>query len=165
MDRFLGTAGQIPAGLFLCAGAVLESNRLAMVVPADTFFPMRARIVPRHPQSSFKTLPERPNAAPGGPKCTPRLPKVPQRVAKGSPKRNKRSAMQSPKHAWALQSECKGGLYTLKLPINRSSGHYVNTCAQDCACRGSALQNPKEKSRKIEVRDIWFLCATVQGSC
>ena len=128
MDRLLGTpgtAGQIPAGLFLCAGAVLESHRLAMVVPADTFFPMRARIVPRHPQSSFKALPGRPNAAPGGPKCAPRLPKVPQRDAKGSPKRDKRSAMRSPKHAWAFQSEFKGSIYTPKLPINRSSGHYV----------------------------------------
>ena len=33
--------------------------------------------------------------------------------------------MQSPKHAWPFQSEFKGGLYTPKLPINRSSGHYV----------------------------------------
>ena len=33
--------------------------------------------------------------------------------------------MQSPKHAWAFQSEFKGGMYTPKLPINRSSGHYV----------------------------------------
>ena len=108
----------------MCAGAVLESHRLAMVVPADAFFPMRARIVPRHPQSSFKALPGRPNAAPGGPKCTPRLPKVPQRGPKGSQKRDKRSAMQSPKHALAFQSEFKGILYTPKLPINRSSGHY-----------------------------------------
>ena len=95
-----------------------------MGVPADTFFPMRPRIVPRHPQSNSKALPRRPNAAPGGPKCAPRLPKVPQRDAKGSPKRDKRGAMQSPKHALAFESEFKGGLYTSKLPINRSSGHY-----------------------------------------
>ena len=37
--------------------------------------------------------------------------------------------MQSPKHALALQSEFKGILYTPKLPINRTSGHYVsNIC-------------------------------------
>ena len=34
--------------------------------------------------------------------------------------------MQSPKHAWAFQIEFKGSMYTPKLPINRSSGHYVN---------------------------------------
>ena len=37
--------------------------------------------------------------------------------------------MQSPKHALAFQSESKGALYTPKLPINRTSGHYVsNIC-------------------------------------
>ena len=90
--------------LFLCAGAVLESPRLAKGSP-----------VPR------RCL----NGDPGVPKCAPRLPKVLQRGHKGSQKRDKRSAMQSPKHALALQSEFKGILYTPKLPINRSSGHYV----------------------------------------
>ena len=131
MHRFAVTAitainrMRVPAGLFLCAGAVLESHRLAMGVPADTFFPMRPRIVPRHPQSSSKALPGHPNAAPSGPKCAPRSPKVPQRDAKGSLKREERSTMQSPKHAWAFQIEFKGSMYTPKLPINRSSGHYV----------------------------------------
>ena len=32
--------------------------------------------------------------------------------------------MQSPKHALALQREFKGALYTPKLPINRTDGHY-----------------------------------------
>ena len=55
----------------------------------------------------------------------PRLPKVGQRGHEGSQKRDKRNAMQSPKHALAFQSEFKGALYTPKLPINRTSGHYV----------------------------------------
>ena len=37
--------------------------------------------------------------------------------------------MRSPEHALALQSAFKGILYTPKLPINRTSGHYVsNIC-------------------------------------
>ena len=36
--------------------------------------------------------------------------------------------MQSPKHALALQSEFKGVLYTPKLPINRTCGHYSYMC-------------------------------------
>ena len=67
----------------------------------------------------------RPNEDPGVRKCAPRLPKVSQRGHKGSQKRDKRSAMQSPKHALALQSEFQGFLYTPKLPINRTSGHYI----------------------------------------
>ena len=66
-----------------------------------------------------------PDGDPSVPKCAPRLPKVLQRGHEGSRKRDKRSAMQSPKHALALQSEFKGALYTPKLPINRTSGHYV----------------------------------------
>ena len=68
----------------------------------------------------------RPNGDPGVPKFAPRLSKVLQRGHKGSQKRDKRSAMQSPKHAVALQSEFKEILYTPKLPINRTSGHHVN---------------------------------------
>ena len=34
--------------------------------------------------------------------------------------------MRSPEHALALQSAFKGVLYTPKLPINRTSGHYVS---------------------------------------
>ena len=33
--------------------------------------------------------------------------------------------MQSPKHALALQNEFKGLLYTPKVPINCTSGHYI----------------------------------------
>ena len=33
--------------------------------------------------------------------------------------------MQARKNDLALQNECKGGLYTQKLPVNRTSGHYV----------------------------------------
>jgi hypothetical protein len=37
--------------------------------------------------------------------------------------------MRSPEHALAFQSAFKGVLYTPKLPINRTSGHYVtNIC-------------------------------------
>ena len=121
VDRFTGTGRtggtgrQIPAGLFLCAGTVLESHRLAMGVPADIFSRMWPRKVPRHTQSNSKPLPRCPNAGPGVPKCAPRLPKVPQRDAKGSPKRNKRSAMRSRKHAWAFQNEFKGSIY-IKTP-------------------------------------------------
>ena len=32
--------------------------------------------------------------------------------------------MRSRKHARAFQNEFKGGIYTFKLPVNRSSGHY-----------------------------------------
>ena len=69
------------------------------------------------------------NGDPGVPKCAPRLPKVFQRGQKGPQKRDKRSAMRSPEHALAFQSAFKGVLYTPKLPINRTSGHYVtNIC-------------------------------------
>ena len=69
------------------------------------------------------------NGDPGVPKCAPRLPKVLQRGHKGPQKRDKRSAMRSPEHALALQSAFKGVPYTPKLPINRTSGHYVsNIC-------------------------------------
>ena len=71
----------------------------------------------------------RPNGDPGVPKYAPRLPKVFQRGHKGSQKRDKRSAMRSPEHALAFQSAFKGVLYTPKLPIDRTSGHYVtNIC-------------------------------------
>ena len=73
----------------------------------------------------------RPNEDPGVPKTAPRLPKVSQRGHKGSQKRDKRNAMQSPKHALAFQSEFKGVLYTPKLPINRTSGHYVITSTRN----------------------------------
>ena len=127
MDRFAGTGWtgwQIPAGLFLCAGAVRESHRLAMGVPAHIFSRMKPRKVPRHPQSNSKPLLRCPNAGPGGPKCAPRLPKVPQRDTKGSTKRNKRNAMWSRKHACPFQSEFKGRIYPPKPPINHSSGYY-----------------------------------------
>ena len=39
--------------------------------------------------------------------------------------------MQAPKDALALQSEFKGSLYTQKLPINRTSGHYVTMYISD----------------------------------
>ena len=108
MDGTTGIRMQVPAGLFLCAGAVLESPRLAKGSP-----------VPR------RCL----NGDPGVPKCAPRLPKVLQRGHKGPQKRDKRSAMRSPEHALALQSAFKGVPYTPKLPINRTSGHYVsNIC-------------------------------------
>ena len=114
MDHFAGTLKilkirmQIPAGLFLCAGAVLESPRLAKGSP-----------VPRR----------RLNGDPGVPKCAPRLPKVLQRGHKGPQKRDKRSAMRSPEHALALQCAFKGVLDTSKLLINCTSGHYVsNIC-------------------------------------
>ena len=69
------------------------------------------------------------NGDPGVPKCAPRLPKVLQRGHKGPQKRDKRSAMRSPEHALALQSAFKGVPYAPKLPINRTSGHYVsNIC-------------------------------------
>ena len=59
----------------------------------------------------------RPSEDPVVPKCAPRLPKVLQRGHKGSQKRDKRSTMQSPKHALALQSEFKGCLlYTSPSP-------------------------------------------------
>ena len=56
--------------------------------------------------------------------------------------------MQSPKHALALQSEFKGVLYTPKLPINGTSGHYikshfsqdtVNTVKSTCTKKGELL--------------------------
>ena len=58
---------------------------------------MRARIIPMHPQNSFKAPPGRPNAAPGGSKCAPRLPKVSQRDAKGSPKSSQEAPWSPPK--------------------------------------------------------------------
>ena len=134
VDRFAGTGGQIPAGLFLCAGAVIESHRLAMGFPADIFSRMRKEKVPRHPQSNSKPLPRCPNAGPGGPRCAPRLPKVPQRDTKGSAKSNTRNAMWSRKQAWAFQSEFKGGIYPPKLPINRSSGHFSYRCLSFWYC-------------------------------
>ena len=50
----------------------IVENCLSMGVPADTFFLTRPGIARRHPQSSPKASPRRPNAAPGGPKCSPR---------------------------------------------------------------------------------------------
>ena len=85
-----GTGRQIPGGLFLCAGAVLESHRLAVGFPRTTFFLMRPRIVQSHPQSSPKATPRRPNAASDGqsasqdwPKFPNETPKVLQRETKG----------------------------------------------------------------------------------
>ena len=106
---------QIPTDLFLCAGAILESPRLAKESP-----------VTQNLQCCLETPRRRLNGDPGVPKCAPRLPKVFQRGHKGSQKRDKRSAMRSPEHALALQSAFKGVLYTPKLPINRTSGHYVS---------------------------------------
>ena len=80
-------------------------------------------------QCCHETPRRRLNGDPGVPKCAPRLPKVFQRGQKGPQKRDKRSAMRSPEHALAFQSAFKGVLYTPKLPINRTSGHYVtNIC-------------------------------------
>ena len=99
MDRFAGTPGtagtagirmQVPASQILCAGAVLESHRLAVGFPRTTFFLMRPRIVQSHPQSSPKATPRRPNAASDGqsasqdwPKFPNETPKVLQRETKG----------------------------------------------------------------------------------
>ena len=101
----------------MCAGAVLESHRLAVGVPADTKCPIWPKMITRHPniepkvsQSGPKASPRQPNAAPGAPKCAPRHPNIAPRRSKGSPKRDKRNAMQAPKDALALQSEFKGSL-------------------------------------------------------
>ena len=122
-----GTSWQIPGGLFLCAGAALESHRLAVGVPADTKCPIWPKVIPRHPniepkvsQSGLKASPRHPNAAPGAPKCVSRLPQATQWHPKES-----QGAMQASKNACAFQTEFEESLYTQKLPINRSSGHYV----------------------------------------
>ena len=53
-------------------------------------------------------------------------PKAAQRKPKAFPKTDKTNAMQSLKHAVALQTKFKGDLYTQRLPINCTSGHYVS---------------------------------------
>ena len=93
MDGTGGTGGirmQVPASQILCAGAVLESHRLAVGFPRTTFFLMRPRIIQSHPQSSPKAAPRRPNAASDGqsasqdwPKFPNETPKVLQRETKG----------------------------------------------------------------------------------
>ena len=117
MDGTTGTTGihmQVPAGLFLCAGAVLESPRLAIGSPVDAKSPMLSRDAP-------KTSQLRPRCPKVCPKTAQSGPKTP----KGSRNKDKRTAMQSPKHALALQSELKGVLYTPKLPINRTRLYYA----------------------------------------
>ena len=103
MDGTTGIRMQVPAGRFLCAGAVLENHRLAVGVPAEIFSqrsPKQAKWIP-------KVSPRCPYAAPGGPKCAPRLPKVAQRDTKGSPKRDQRRAKHSPKHTWHFKLTSK----------------------------------------------------------
>ena len=97
MDSFAGTdgtAGQIPGGLFLCAGAVLESHRLAVGVPADTKCQIWAKMMRRHlniepkvSQSGPNASPRHPNGDPGAPKECPKVsqrrePKATQRETK-----------------------------------------------------------------------------------
>ena len=103
---------QIRAGQFLCAGAVLESHRLAMGVPADTRVPICPKMIPRHANIEPKVSRSGPKASQDAPmqsqvpQSVPQgIPMAPQGVpkrAQGSPKRNKRNAMQAPKDALAL---------------------------------------------------------------
>ena len=72
--------------------------------------------------------------APKTSRWRPRCPKVCPKTAQGVPKRPQKFPKERqkerravPKHALALQSEFKEILYTPKLPINRTSGHYVTT--------------------------------------
>ena len=97
----------VPAGLFLCAGAVLESHQLAVGVPADIKCQIRPKMTPRHPniepkvsqsgpkasqdtpmqpQGAPKCVPRHPNGAPRRPKESPRLPKERQKERNAGPK-------------------------------------------------------------------------------
>ena len=109
MDGTGGTAGirmQVPAGQFLCAGAVLESPRLAKGSPVDAKSPMLSRDAPKTSQWRHK------------------CPKVCPKTAQGAPKRPQRFPREK-------QKERNAVLYTPKPPINRTSGHYVNNCKID----------------------------------
>ena len=112
----------------MCAGAVLESPRLAMEVPADTRVPICPKMIPRHAniepkvsRSGPKASPRHPNAVPGASKCAPRHPNGAPRRPKESPRLPK----EKQKERNAGPKGRPGILYTQKLPINRTSGHYV----------------------------------------
>ena len=126
------TVSPSPAGP---AGSVCKSQRVNFCAQARYLRALGLRRGLRWTQN-LQCCPEtplrRPNEDPCVPKCAPRLPKVLPRGHKGPQKRDKRSAMRSPEHALAFQSAFKGVLYTPKLPINRTSGHYVsNICCSN----------------------------------
>ena len=83
----------VPAGLFLCAGAVLESHRLAMVSFANIKCPMWPKRVPRHPRDLekepkvFQSMsPRLAKAVPMHPQDAPMQSQVLQIVSQGSPR-------------------------------------------------------------------------------
>ena len=81
---------QIPACLFLCAGAVLESPRLAKGSPEDAKSPMLSRDTPKTSQ------------------WRPRCPKVCPKTAQGAPKRPQRSPKERQKERNAVPRACLG---------------------------------------------------------
>ena len=95
MDGTAGTGGQIPGGLFLCAGAVLESHRLAMGVLADTRVPICPKMIPRHANIKPKVSRSGPKASPRHPNASQREPKAPQRETKGTQCRPQRTPWHS----------------------------------------------------------------------
>ena len=76
--------------LFLCAGAVLESPRLAKVSPVDAKSPMLSRDAPKTSQ------------------WRPRCPKVCPKTAQGVPKRTERSPKERQKERNAVPRACLG---------------------------------------------------------
>ena len=86
MDRFGGTGGtggtpgQIPGGLFLCAGAVLESHRLAVGFP-------RAKGEPKETPREPKGTQECPKPPQGSPRCA--------KGVQGHPEGNEKVAQES----------------------------------------------------------------------
>ena len=92
-----GTAGtggirmQVPAGQFLCAGAVLESHRLAVGFP-------RAKGEPKETPREPKGTQECPKPPQGSPRRAKGIPRAPQREPKGvqgHPKGNEKVAQES----------------------------------------------------------------------
>ena len=141
MDRFprTGWTGgirmQVPASQILCAGAVLESHRLAVGFPRTTFFLMRPRIVQSHPQSSPKATPRRPNAASDGqsasqdwPKFPNETPKVLQRETKGgqrspqnTPEQFKLSSKEIYIHPNSRSTAAAATIHMESIPLGKTS--------------------------------------------
>ena len=93
-----GIRMQIPAGLFLCAGAVLASPRLAKGSPVDAKSPMLSRDAPKTSQWRPRCPKVCPKTAQGVPKRPQRFPKERQKernavpkARSGTPKRVQRS--------------------------------------------------------------------------
>ena len=85
----------VPGGLFLCAGAVLESHRLAMGFPQtpnvqcgpkwSQGIPKTSQWSPRCPKACPQDSPKRPQGIPKMPQCSPRYPKVCLKILPGNP--------------------------------------------------------------------------------